>query len=58
MSLPLDRDDEQRHTSPRAAGVYEGAAPPVLKCGQWDNYRTIFDDFRVVHLFGKQADIE
>ena len=30
MSLPLDRDDEQRHTSPGAAGVYEGAAPPVL----------------------------
>jgi hypothetical protein len=28
------------------------------KCGQWDSYRTNFDDFRVVHLFGKQADIE
>ena len=28
--MPLDRDDEQRHTSPGAAGVYEGAAPPVL----------------------------
>jgi len=42
VSLPLDRDDKQRHTSPGAAGVFEGAAPPVLKCGQWDNYRTIF----------------
>ena len=31
VSLPLDRDDEQRHTSPGAAGVHEGAAPHVLK---------------------------
>ena len=28
--MPMDRDVEQRHTSPRAAGVYEGAEPPVL----------------------------
>ncbi len=27
---PRHRDDEQRHTSPGAAGVFEGAAPPVL----------------------------
>ena len=26
----MDRDDEQRHTSPGAAGVSEGAEPPVL----------------------------
>ena len=31
VSLPLDGDDEQRHTSPRAAGVCEGAEPPVFK---------------------------
>ena len=30
VSLPLARDDEQRRTSPGAAGVYEGAAPPVF----------------------------
>ena len=35
--MPLDRDDEQRHTSPGAAGVFEGAAPPVLKCGRRDS---------------------
>ncbi len=27
-------------------------------CGQWDNYRTNFDDFRAVYLFGIQTDIE
>ena len=24
--------------------------------GQWDNYRTNFDDFREVYLFGNQVD--
>ena len=52
---PRHRDDEQRHTSPGAAGVFEGAAPPVLKCGQWDSYRTIFEDFEAVYLFGVQT---
>ena len=27
-------------------------------CGQRDNYRTNFDDFRAVYLFGIQVDIE
>jgi len=26
----------------------------VPLCGQWDNYRTNFDDFRAVYLFGIQ----
>ena len=37
VSLPLDCDDEQRHTSPGAAGVYEGAEPPVLMYGWGDS---------------------
>ena len=37
--------------------MYEGAEPPVLRYGQWDNYRTNFDDFREVYLFGNQVDI-
>ena len=49
---PRHRDDEQRHTSPGAARVFERAAPPVLKCGQRDKYLTSFDDFRTVYLFG------
>ena len=28
---PRYRDDVQRHTGPGAAGVYEGAEPPVSK---------------------------
>ncbi len=24
------------------------------KCGQWDNYRTIFEDFEAVNLLGIQ----
>ena len=36
--------------------MYEGAEPPVLRYGQWDNYRTNFDDFRDVYLLGIQAD--
>jgi|GEM_PF-2956798 len=51
---PRHRDDEQRHTSPGAAGVFEGAAPPVLKCGQRDNYRTNSADLRSVYLLGAQ----
>ena len=38
---PRHRDDEQRHTSPGAAGVFEGAAPPVLMVramGQLSNH--------------------
>lgn len=27
-------------------------------CGQWDNYRTNFDDFRSVYLFGIQVDAD
>ena len=26
----------------------------VLSCGQWDNYRTNFEDFEAVYLFGIQ----
>ena len=37
---------------PLEADKFEGAAPPVLMCGQWDNYRTIFEDFMVLYLFG------
>ena len=41
----------------------EKAQPPLrgpgeIVCGQWDNYRTNFDDFRAVYLFGIQMDIE
>ena len=39
MSLPLDRDDEQRHTSPGAPGVYEGTEPPELR--KWRSEATI-----------------
>ena len=28
--------------------------PGEFACGQWDNYRTIFEDFEVVYLFGLQ----
>ena len=40
----------------KAAGVYEGAEPPVLRYGQRDNYRTNYDDFRDVYLLGIQVD--
>ncbi len=39
----------------------EKGLPPreaVPLCGRRDNYRTNFDDFRAVYLFGIQLDIE
>ena len=26
----------------------------ISQCGQWDNYRTIFEDFKEVYLLGLQ----
>jgi hypothetical protein len=37
--------------------VYEGAEPPVLRYGQWDNYRTNFEDFLELYLLGIQVDM-
>ena len=33
-------------------GLPPSEAVPL--CGQWDNYRTNFEDFEVVYLFGLQ----
>ena len=42
----------------RTKGPLHLEAVPL--CGQWDNYRTIFEDFEAVYLFGTQiiGDIE
>ena len=29
--------------------------PGSIACGQWDNYRTIFEDFNAVYMFGIQT---
>jgi hypothetical protein len=52
----------------RAGGQTESLHPSTRKpghknrakfvCGQQDNYRTNFDDFRAVYLFGIQMDIK
>ena len=52
----IGRRRRQIRKGEQAAGVYEGAEPPVLRYGQWDNYRTNYDDFLEVYLFGSQVD--
>ena len=43
--------------------LVSGRENPAVKAGlfrvygQWDNYRTNFDDFREMYLFGNQVDI-
>ena len=50
------RQRRQIRKGEQAAGVYEGAEPPVLRYVIVNNYRTNFDDFREVYLFGSQVD--
>jgi hypothetical protein len=49
-------DDKEANTGEQAAGVNEGAEPPVLRYGVVNNYRTNFDDFLEVYLFGIQLE--
>ena len=48
------RQTESLHPSTRKPGRQ---GPGEFACGQWDNYRTIFEDFEAVYLFGIQIDI-
>lgn len=43
-----------RFRGPWAIGQKMPALEEAGLCGRWDNYRTIFEDFRVVYLFGLQ----
>ena len=58
LQLPLGAAAKQqgiRGLVPSPANARSPAVRLSFACGQGDNYRTIFEDFEAVYIFGKQA---